>query len=311
MVKQNVPETEDVLFKSLNVIPIPILLSESHLNESTGEIQRIHRFINHAFVKQIGYTLADIPNIDAWFDTVYPDALVRQAMIDDWEQAVECSLAAGINTAEMQARILCANGEYRWFIITAQITTDNLSDLHVVTMRDIHDLQMLIEENTRLSYTDMLTGLANRRQAERFLKEVLSPENQIKTEVCLLMCDVDFFKAINDTYGHLCGDEVLIQVGRQLKTFMHDACCIARWGGEEFLIILTDSTLDMAYKMAETVRTEIAKTEYRYSKHKLNLTVSVGCIMANDNESVRSALYRVDKALYGAKKLGRNRVVTG
>jgi len=311
MVRRNTPQTEEILFKSLDFIPIPILLSESHLNQSSGKIQRIHRFMNRAFIEQIGYTLADIPDIDAWFNTVYPDAVVRQTMIDGWEAEVKRSLAAGIKTAEMQARIRCGNGEFRWFVITAQISTDNLSDLHVVTMRDIHDLQTLIEENARLSYTDMLTGLANRREAEKVLTQLIIPAHQTDSEVSILMCDVDFFKMINDTYGHLCGDEVLVQIATTLEKFIHQASCIARWGGEEFLIILRHSSLDIAYQLAEDIRCEIASTSFRYQEHQLNLTVSLGCVSVQHNESVRSALYRVDKALYRAKLEGRNRVTIG
>lgn len=311
MVKRNTPQTEEILFQSLDFIPIPILLSESHINQSSGKIQRIHRFMNRAFIEQIGYTITDIPDIDAWFNTVYPDAVVRQAMIDGWEAEVKRSLAAGIKTAEMQARIRCGNGEFRWFVITAQISTDNLSDLHVVTMRDIHDLQTLIEENARLSYTDMLTGLANRREAEKVLTQLIIPAHQTDAKVSLLMCDVDFFKTINDTYGHLCGDEVLVQIATTLEKFTHQASCIARWGGEEFLIILRHSSLDIAYQLAEDIRCEIASTSFHYQEHQLNLTVSLGCVSVQHNESARSALYRVDKALYRAKLEGRNRVMIG
>ncbi|MFG7350335.1 GGDEF domain-containing protein [Shewanella oncorhynchi] len=301
--------SEVILFKSLDFIPIPILLSESRMNEMSGRIQRIHRFVNHAFIEQIGYTLVDIPDMDAWFNTVYPDPLVRQAMIEGWAKIVESSINAGIDTAEMQARILCRNGEYRWFLITAQITTENQSDLHIVTMRDIHDLQLLIDENQTLSNTDVLTGLANRRKAEAVLENALSTANG--SDFCLLMCDVDYFKAINDTFGHLCGDDVLVQVARLLEGLQQSAACIARWGGEEFLIVLQGYSLDETYQIAEQLRLDLASTDFFYQDKKLNLTMSFGCIRVQDNESLRSALFRVDSALYSAKSAGRNCVVIG
>lgn len=300
---------EVILFKSLDFIPIPILLSESRMNEMSGCIQRIHRFVNHAFIEQIGYTLVDIPDMDAWFNTVYPDPLVRQAMVEGWAKIVESSINAGIDTAEMQARILCRNGEYRWFLITAQITTENQSDLHIVTMRDIHDLQLLIDENQTLSNTDVLTGLANRRKAEAVLENALSTTNG--SDLCLLMCDVDYFKAINDTFGHLCGDDVLVQVARLLEGLQQSAACIARWGGEEFLIVLQGYSLDETYQIAEQLRLDLASTDFFYQDKQLNLTMSFGCIRVQDNESLRSALFRVDSALYSAKSAGRNCVVIG
>lgn len=302
-------DSEVILFKSLDFIPIPILLSESRMDEVSGCIQRIHRFVNHAFIEQIGYTLVDIPDMDAWFNTVYPDPLVRQDMFEGWAAIVESSISAGIDTAEMQARILCRNGEYRWFLITAQIATDNQSELHIVTMRDIHDLQMLIDENKTLSNTDALTGLANRRKAEAVLENVLSATNG--PELCLLMCDVDYFKAINDTFGHLCGDDVLVQVARLLEGLQQSAACIARWGGEEFLIVLQGHSLDEVHQIGELLRMDLASTDFNYHDEHLNLTMSFGCIRIQDNESLRSALYRVDSALYNAKSAGRNCVVMG
>lgn len=302
-------DSEVILFKSLDFIPIPILLSESRIDKISGRIQRIHRFVNHAFIEQIGYTLEDIPDMDAWFKTVYPEPLVRQAMIEGWANIVESSINAGIDTAEMQARILCRNGEYRWFLITAQIATENQSELHIVTMRDIHDLQLLIDENQTLSNTDVLTGLANRRKAEAVLENALSTAKG--TELCLLMCDVDYFKAINDTFGHLCGDDVLVQVARLLEGLRQPAACIARWGGEEFLIVLQGCSLDEAHQIAEQLRLDLATTDFFYHNQQLNLTMSFGCICVQDNESLRSALFRVDSALYNAKSAGRNCVVMG
>ncbi|MGI2185890.1 GGDEF domain-containing protein [Shewanella oncorhynchi] len=166
-----------------------------------------------------------------------------------------------------------------------------------------------IDENQTLSNTDVLTGLANRRKAEAVLENALSTANG--SDLCLLMCDVDYFKAINDTFGHLCGDDVLVQVARLLEGLQQSAACITRWGGEEFLIVLQGYSLDETYQIAEQLRLDLASTDFLYQDKQLNLTMSFGCIRVQDNESLRSALFRVDSALYSAKSAGRNCVVIG
>lgn len=106
----------------------------------------------------------------SWFATVYRDEESRAQAIERWNQAVMTSLANGAAVAEMNACLYCKNGQQRWFTITAQLTADAMPGWHIVTLRDIHDLHCMIEEVSRLSCTDPLTELGNRRAAGQQLQ---------------------------------------------------------------------------------------------------------------------------------------------
>lgn len=303
-------DSEALLFKSLNYIPIPVLLSEAlDVEGRRPSTHRVYRFMNHAFIEQLGYTMSDIPDIESWFNTVYPDPILRDKAMLEWDSAVYESEKQGLSTAGFQTYLRCGNGEYRWFLITAQITTENQSNLNIVTMRDVHQLQLLIEDNKRQSNTDLLTGLANRRQVERILASAMEHSTDAQGSLCLVMCDIDFFKSINDNFGHLCGDDVLKLVADQLKHYASSASCVARWGGEEFLIVLENTELEIARELAEKLRCDIESTDYQSYGQHMHLTMSFGCVGHQVSESLQSLLFRVDSVLYKAKNDGRNCVV--
>lgn len=305
-------ESELLLFKTLNFIPIPILLSEGiEVEGRRPSTHRVHHFMNDAFIEQLGYNLSDIPNIAAWFDTVYPDPIIREQAMLEWDSVVYESEKQQLSTAGFKTCIRCGNGEFRWFLITAQLTTENQSNLNIVTMRDVHQLQLLIEENERHSNTDLLTGLANRRRVEEVLTFAMEQSNISLSPLCLVMSDIDFFKDINDNFGHLCGDDVLKIVALQLQASAKSTASIARWGGEEFLIVLQNTELESAAIFCEHLREQIEQTDYRSYGQLMHFTMSFGCVKYQQDESLESLLCRVDKALYKAKDNGRNQVVMG
>lgn len=114
-------ELQQILFRSFDVIPIPILISEAVCGDTLGTIPttlsnipiRHHRFVNQAFSAQLGYTLAELPDMTAWFATVYHDEQTRTQAIQDWNQVVMTCLANGSAVAEMSTRIYCKNGQHR------------------------------------------------------------------------------------------------------------------------------------------------------------------------------------------------------
>lgn len=153
---------------------------------------------------------------------------------------------------------------------------------------------------TELAQTDRLTGLYNR---EKFDCELKQGQH---SALCLLLVDVDHFKKINDTYGHLKGDEVLKSMARILQEQVRSGDVVARWGGEEFAILLQDTTQEHAFALAERIRETICSTKIA------GLSISVSAGLAVSNTSVYEPdklLRRADKALYQAKSGGRNRVV--
>jgi len=171
----------------------------------------------------------------------------------------------------------------------------------------------VIEPMARLNNTledlatkDFLTDLVNRRRFfERLEKEMA--EARIKGfGVSVIMLDLDFFKHINDTFGHDSGDMVLKHTAVRVREMMRGTDCAARFGGEEFIMLLRETRIDAAYAMAEAVRAKIADAPYDPIGH---VSASFGVAEWNHNEDSRALIARADKALYVAKETGRNKVV--
>ncbi|WP_420933216.1 diguanylate cyclase [Alteromonas sp. A081] len=156
-----------------------------------------------------------------------------------------------------------------------------------------------------LSMTDQLTKIPNRRKLELELERELSRANRYKNSLTLIVIDIDLFKQVNDTYGHQVGDMVLISVAKLIADNIRRSDIIARWGGEEFIIMSTQTALAGALKLAEKVRRLLAA----YKMDVVGtITASFGVAEYRQNESAESFFKRADTLLYKAKKAGRNRV---
>jgi diguanylate cyclase (GGDEF)-like protein len=166
---------------------------------------------------------------------------------------------------------------------------------------------------TRLSISDFLTGLANRRLLDETLEKEWRAGIRKKTPISIIFSDIDFFKAYNDNYGHQAGDECIRQIANVLKNYSrrpHDIC--ARYGGEEFVIILPELKLPVAAELAEKIRQDIykLKIKHEFSEAAAYVTISIGVA-----ETVPTLNYNYnhlfdlgDAALYIAKTKGRNRI---
>ena len=164
----------------------------------------------------------------------------------------------------------------------------------------------LMEETQLLALTDGLTGLYNRRHATLRLAEEIARAKRGKTGLCVAMCDVDHFKAINDEYGHGAGDRVLQQMGKSLREYVRRNDIVARWGGEEFLVIFSEIKLTAARIVAERLRGRLAQT--RVEEGPPVITVSIGLAMLTEDVTAEELIEQADQALYRAKARGRNRV---
>ncbi len=164
------------------------------------------------------------------------------------------------------------------------------------------------EELRRQSITDPLTGVLNRRATlERFHLETSRAKRE-KRPLSVLMMDVDHFKKVNDNFGHICGDEVLKEVARRVRTGLRDYDTFGRIGGEEFMAILPGATLSLAVTVAERLRAAVSSKPMSTCKGAIGVRMSVGVTQWAEEEEMERTMDRADKALYLAKKRGRNRV---
>ena len=162
---------------------------------------------------------------------------------------------------------------------------------------------------------DALTGFNNRRQLEERIKQEVSSAKRQKRNLCAIMTDIDFFKSVNDTYGHAVGDLVLKTVSRVIKLQLRDYDIAGRYGGEEFSIILPYTKLIEAKMVAERLRRAVEKTKIDISKlnsdvseKEIGVTISLGISEYIDGDDEKTILQKADKALYKAKESGRNKV---
>lgn len=170
-------------------------------------------------------------------------------------------------------------------------------------------LQDTIGELTELSLRDALTGLYNRRGLLERLVEELARARRYASPLSLLMVDIDHFKRINDTHGHATGDMAISHVARILVRGRRISDIVARYGGEELVVLLPHTTVPGALSVAERLRTQIQSTPYRTLDGQDLLTVSIG--VAEFEPSMRDPsdlLQAADRALYASKRSGRNRV---
>lgn len=164
--------------------------------------------------------------------------------------------------------------------------------------------------NNKLRHTsthDNLTKIYNRAAIMEFLENDIKRTKRIKTSLGLVMFDLDFFKLVNDTYGHLVGDEVLRNVAHLIQKNIRGIDLLGRYGGEEFLLILPDTTLTEGINLCERLIEKINSNIIVTSKGELKQTISMGITVYNENETIDCFIERVDSALYQSKKTGRNK----
>jgi two-component system cell cycle response regulator len=171
-----------------------------------------------------------------------------------------------------------------------------------------HNVQLSLE----MAITDQLTGLHNRRYMSRHLDGLVATARKNGKPVSFLIMDIDFFKAVNDTYGHDIGDEVLKEFAARIAANVRGIDLACRYGGEEFVVVMPDTQVDFAFTIAERLRHSIETTPFPISRapHELNLTISIGIAGSEgEDDTAQALLHRADQALYRAKRTGRNRVV--
>ncbi|WPL19471.1 Stalked cell differentiation-controlling protein [Thiorhodovibrio winogradskyi] len=169
-------------------------------------------------------------------------------------------------------------------------------------------LQQAVDEIAHLATTDRLTGLSNRLKLDDYLDEAIKRAERQAEPLSLILLDLDHFKQVNDTHGHLHGDRILAEFSRLLSTSIHNTCLLGRWGGEEFLLICPGLTLEAAVDHAEGLREAVRRHAFPGLGRPQTASFGVACHRAG--ESSEHLIARADMALYRAKRSGRDRVET-
>lgn len=176
----------------------------------------------------------------------------------------------------------------------------------------IEALRLHLAEAEEVSLKDPLTGVSNRRALDINLKQSISEAVSLKRPLCLLMCDLDHFKKLNDTYGHPVGDEILKVFSHILSENVRQGDTVARYGGEEFAIVLTRCDTSTAARIADRMRLDIASRKLALNRNGQiisDVTASFGVAQFLTGDTPETLMKRADAKLYEAKQAGRNRIV--
>ncbi len=186
---------------------------------------------------------------------------------------------------------------------------DNLSGI-LLSIEDVTVREELTQRLQEMAQIDMLTGINNRRHFVEESQKAIDRAIRYNEPLSLLMIDIDYFKRINDSYGHACGDKVIQEVAQLIKSNFRSTDVIGRLGGEEFAITMLKSTKEEAFTKAEELRVKVEQMRFICSNSALNISISVGITqLQNRDLSLDDLINQADKAMYQAKEIGRNTIV--
>jgi diguanylate cyclase (GGDEF)-like protein len=220
---------------------------------------------------------------------------------------------SAIVVAAVTCRILSIPYDTVWSLINnSRTVAGNLLTLLASRLRNdnqtLADTQRSKRHFEHQASTDALTGVHNRHWMGHAFPRALQRCSYNKQPFAVMVVDIDHFKKINDTYGHLVGDLALKTVARCMAENLRPHDLLARYGGEEFAVLLTEADLDAARMVAERLRTKIAAAEIRTDDISFNVTLSIGITPTQHDDRLENLIHEADQALYRAKQMGRNRV---
>lgn len=282
-------------------------LGQWYLDFESGEV-----VFNMLKAQTLGYAIEEIPTPTpySFFTTLlHPDDYfpVMKNMKDHMDNLSD--------VYEVEYRIKAKDGSYKWFYDRGKVTQRDSNQKALlaagivfdITSKKLNELK-IIEEKQKLkksSLTDPLTGIMNRRAILDELSQRMNHHLYNFEYLSILMLDIDNFKNVNDTYGHIIGDKVLNKVAEIVSHTIRGHDSVGRYGGEEFLVILPNANCENAQKAAERIRKKIEETEF---DEVGRITISGGYTSYID-ESIELLIDKADKYLYEAKRSGRNKVI--
>lgn len=257
------------------------------------------------FGRSAGLLLADYRE---WRDSIHPEDL----------DYAEHSLVQVLDTGAVEAReyrIITADGQVRWLSDKCYINQQSDPGKPVIVVgiaEDVTEKKQLELELHRLATTDVLTRSSNRRHFFECAHHEFDRACAQGTPLAFLLLDIDDFKVVNDTYGHLEGDQVLQRIAKAGRGVLRRGDLFGRIGGEEFAAVLPGCAPTMAMQVAERLGQEIAQLNFSHEERDFAVTVSQGLASLTAEDATLDALFaRADAAMYEAKRQGKNRVVAG
>lgn len=266
---------------------------------------------NDKKVLALNYTKEEIPeNMGFEFFTSKLHPEDYEIVMDNMRQ----HLYGNTDVYEVEYRIQAKDGSWKWYYDRGKVTKRDEKNKPILVAGIVFDItekkemELFIQKQNKklleIVNLDYLTNVLNRRALYEELKSEINISNKDNRKLTIIMMDIDYFKAVNDTHGHLVGDLVLKQVAEVIKSNLLERHILGRYGGEEFLVILPNSNKEQGHIIAERIRQGIENSQF---VHNIRLTISGG-LKEYSKEPINILLDEADKCLYKAKNSGRNQI---
>ncbi len=295
-------ESIDFLFDFIDDLPVGIACADT-----TGKLPNQY---NKFFTEMFGWNASDIATLDEWYVKAYPDEAYRAELIAIWTSIIqEAEEAKKPYSKPMEASVTCKDGGSKWCEVRYYRKAQFIYGIFV----DISERKAVENRLRDLSLLDPLTGINNRRNFNVKFYDWWHLSERTRTPISLILCDIDNFKRLNDTYGHLVGDEVLITVAQTIsRTLQRSTDFVARYGGEEFVIVSYDSDAASVLALCKMIKENVDNIETFGIDDDIDccsLSFGVNTIVANPDTTPEDFINNADKALYEAKRTGKNKIV--
>lgn len=276
-------------------------------NIKTGKV-----VFNDRWAEMLGYTLEELDgDVSTWEKLVHPDDLEEIMAI------LNNHLEGKTDLYQTEHRLKTKDGSWQWVLDTGRVFTrdrEGNPTRAVGTHLDINTMKNLENRLRELSIRDFLTGLYNRMYIFERLEEMVAYYRRTDQPISVALLDLDYFKSINDTRGHLAGDFILKEFSDILTKNIRPYDLLGRYGGEEFIIIFYEADIEFSVKAMERIRQDIEQTPFQFKGDNIQLTFSCGIAGFSELDPKEitpdKIIEQADFYLYRAKKSGRNRIVT-
>lgn len=259
------------------------------------------KFVNRSFLRF--YDVVDIKEFIFRYNYI-SSTFIRKENFFFYEASDNTHWIVNIDNLDDSKRVVCIYDKMdkseKFFMVNISKT---LNEEYICTFSEITKYSLQSEEFREKSYKDELTKIYNRAKFNEFLVHEFSYFVRGKINLSMIMFDIDLFKNINDSYGHDVGDKILIELSQLIGNYIRKADVFARWGGEEFCLLLKGCNIHQSLGLAEYIRKKIQANIF---SNKIQLTCSFGVADARKNDTIETFIKRADLALYKAKDSGRN-----
>jgi len=294
----------DYLLDFIDDFPIGII----SLDTTTEQVALYNKYL----LQMIGWTLSEINTMEKWFRVAYPDDEYRASIMKEWDEIVDEAESHNKPYSRcMEAKVACKNGTFKWFNVRYYRKEYFVYGIFV----DISERKKAEKKLKNLSLIDPLTEIHNRRYFNIEYYKKWQEAQRTKTPLSIIVCDIDDFKKINDTFGHVAGDQVIATFAKVISsTLKRSTDFVARYGGEEFVVVSYDCDENSALELCKLIKSNIDQTSIpsiKSSNYRYSMSFGISTIIPSSNITAKQFLNSADKAMYEAKKTGKNKIVTG